>query len=205
MNIKLKLVSVCFILCSFNSRSQNGLCLKYTLVTRNLVTDTLQVFSLAGNSFNQMTRVSDGEARYRSIKLKEKAAESYVLYADNSYRMIPDVQMKEYEVKVLGKEEVNGYSCTKISLVTFSNGNVCYLWLTEAVANYKDYMGISVLDFKLDRLNEALQKIKVSGFPVKIAYKVPDYMTYEFVNASTCDVKPDLFDLTRYTKTPPAK
>jgi len=180
-------------------QSQNAFCFKYALVSRNAVTDTLHVLHMNGNTFNKVTRNTDGKTSYRSLKLKDKPLENYAIHTDDSYRMIPDVQVKEYPITIMGKEQVNGYNCTKISLMTFQDGNTCYLWISDEVPNYTNYMGVSVIDFKIDRLNEALKKNKLAGFPVKIAFKTPDYISYDLVSAGNCNPDPTLFDLGRYT------
>lgn len=178
---------------------QSPFCMYYALVTKNVTTDTLKVTHLNGNTFNQVNRVSTGQTSYRSLKLKDKPAENYAIYNDNSYRMIPDVQIKEYMVTVLGKEKIGAYNCTKISVVTFQNGGLSYMWISDEVPDYKNYLGASVIDFKLDRLAEALKKKNLAGIPVKIAYKVPDYISYELVKAGPCEVDASLFDLNRYS------
>jgi Domain of unknown function (DUF4412) len=190
---------VCFLL-GLSLFGQNGFCFKYKLVTKQVVTDSLHVFNLNGNSLNQLKKANNNQVTYQSLKLKDKAVDDFIIYPDNTYRQIPDVQLKDYVIKVLGQEEINGYKCTKISLVTFNNGNECYLWISDQLPNYKNYLSTTVLDFKLDRLNTGLAKLNLSGIPVKIAFKVPDYMSYEFVTIAPCDINIGLFDLGRYTK-----
>lgn len=200
MVINSKFLSFCCILVGLSLFGQNGFCFKYKLVTKEVVTDSLYVFNLNGNSLNQIKKVSNNQVTYQSIKLKDKVVDDFIIYPDNTYRQIPDVQLKDYVVKVLGQEEINGYKCTKVSVVTFNSGNECYLWITDQLPNYKNYLSTSVLDFKLDRLNAALAKLNVSGIPVKIAFKVPDYMRYELVSANPSEINVGMFDLTRYTK-----
>lgn len=185
--------------------SQTTYSLKFSQVTNKMVTDTLMITYQDGNTMNQLTRTTAGKAVYKTMKLKSTPATSYLMYADNSYRMIPDVQVKDYTVTVIGKEKCNGYNCTKISVQTFLNGNISYLWMTDEIAEAKNLPDLSIVDLKLERINEALKKQSATGgFPVRIAYKVPDYMTYEFVKILPVTTTADLFDLSRYTNAKPA-
>lgn len=183
--------------------SQNGYFIKFRQITNKLVTDTLLISYQDGNTLNQLTHTTVGKTTYKNMKLKANPAVSYVLYPDNSYRTIPDVQVKDYTVTVMGKEQFNGYNCTKISVQTFLNGNISYLWITDEIAEYKNFTDISIVDLKLERINDALKKQGVSGFPVKIAYKVPNYITYEFVNVQATTQNPDVYDISKYTNAKP--
>jgi hypothetical protein len=118
--------------------------------------------------------------------------------------MIPDVQLKEYNVKVIGKEKMAGYNCTKITLSTFANGAESTMWITNELPDYKNYLDVVIVDFKVERINEALKKFNVTGIPVKIAYNVQGNLSYELVKASSCPVNPDLLNIDKYTNSKPA-
>ena len=76
----------------------------------------------------------------------------------------------EYEITVLGREEINGYSCIRIKAAGKSPGDrsEMELWVSKDVPGYRELKNFRTRQFNNASLHKAMEAKGLEGFPVKM-------------------------------------
>lgn len=160
---------------SQNSESENskGLYLEYKAYRKGKSeqTDVLKVYSLDGNSLNELINLKKAANPIKTLTLKSEPGISYRLDEERKlYFKMRNTQLNEYEVTVIGKDSINNYHCTKIEVPNNSEGNYSILWITNEIPSYKKYLSAIVNNYNLGTLDKALKKKGIRGIPIRIEY-----------------------------------
>lgn len=187
------------IIVSISSYAQNGLYLEYRCSDKGTdnQTDVLKVYSLDGNSLNERTNLLDPNYPTNNLRLKSSPDTVYSLYGNQTFLKIPDKQLVEYKIEILGTENVNGYKCIKISLDTHGHSYQT-VWITDQIPLYENYLTAEVNDINLAKLTEALKKKNLKGIPVRITYPEDNSMQYDFVKLKRINMDISWFSIDGY-------
>ena len=105
-----------------------------------------------------------------------------IVYHKNgeTYSSILYNELKEYKIKVIGKEKVNNYDCIKLSVTTLDNGSCSsYIWVTNKVTDLKKLIDLNIHGLNIAKLYLAMDMLNIQGFPVRVEF-VGDYtQTYD--------------------------
>jgi hypothetical protein len=134
-----------------------------------------------------------------NLTLKASPDTAYSLYGNQTYLKMPDKQLAEYKIEILGTENINGYQCTKISLDTRGQ-NDQIVWITDQIPLYENYLTAEVNDIDLAKLTEVLKKKNLKGLPVRITYVEEKSMQYDFVKLQRINMDKSWFSLDSYTE-----
>lgn len=195
------IVALSFLFILSTGYSQNNFALEYLISTdgKDQGLQSLLVFSKDGNTFSRYKRLSDGVTWYQDLRLTKQPQIDYQIF-DDTYLEIPDKQLTEYQLSILGNEVVDKKNCVKISLVAYKGGEKITVWVTKDLPSYESYLTCFVNTIDLRKLNIALKKINVSGFPIKIVYGGRAQQTYEFVSAKIGPLEDSMFSLENFKK-----
>ncbi len=181
-----------------SSFGQNGLYMEYK-GTNGETTDILKIYSLDGNSLNERTNLKYPANPTNNLRLKNSPDTTYSLLANRTYLKIPDEQLSEYKIEIIGTENINGYTCTKISLNTRGQNNQT-IWITDQIPLYQDYLTAEINDIDLSKLTKALKNKNLKGLPVRITYSSENSMQYDFVKLKKINMDKSWFLLDGYTE-----
>src|ERR1700741_816722 len=123
---------------------------------------SLLIFSKDGNTISRLKRLSDNVEWYKSLRLKKQPKIDYQMF-DSTYIEVPDKQLSEYEVKILGEDIFDKKKCVKIEVVSYKGGDKIILWITKEIPSYETYMDCFVNSIDLRKLNQSLKKINQTG------------------------------------------
>lgn len=107
---------------------------------------------------------------------------------------------KDAKIENLGKETVNGYSCTHVRV---TNGeNVSDMWVSKDVLDYATFARMqSSRDKDMPEFARKMKAAGYDGFPVKMV-QTPSNITTELVKVEKQGLDADLFEVPAgYTKT----
>mgnify|MGYP001809687768 FL=1 len=107
---------------------------------------------------------------------------------------------KDAKIENLGKESVNGYSCTHVRV---TNGeNVSDMWVSKDVLDYATYARMqSTRDKDMPEFAKRMKAAGYDGFPVKMVQS-PSSVTTELVKVDRQSLEASLFEVPAgYTKT----
>lgn len=186
---------------SISASGQNGLYMEYKGSNKGTTnqTDILKIYSLNGNSLNERTNLRYPSSPTNNLSLKAIPDTAYSLYDNKTYLKIPDTQLAEYKIELLGTDNINGYSCTKISLDTRGQNDQT-IWITDQIPSYENYLTVVVNDIDLTKLTEALKKKGLKGLPVRITYDEEKSTQYDFVKLNAMDIDKSWLSLDGYSE-----
>jgi Domain of unknown function (DUF4412) len=109
---------------------------------------------------------------------------------------------EKYEVAVLGKETVNGYSTTHVTLkAKTERTGIMHWWVTTDVKGYSDLADMKNRYINGSAATRAMAEKGVQGFPVRMKMGVDKMeMQMDLVKAELMDIPDSKFSLEGYTK-----
>lgn len=181
--------------------AQTGISLEYSVSKKgkNEITGTLKISSLEGNSLNTLTLGAPFNSHDVSLNLKANPDTAYNLLSNRTYIKLEDKQLKEYKIKILGSDSINGYKCVKIALLTRDEINDQTVWITNKFPSYEKYLTATVNGIDLGKLNMALKKKNLSGIPIRITSLEENSLQYDLVTANPADFDRTIFSIDNYT------
>lgn len=174
---------------------------------------TMKSFSQDGNARSEITMSSPampgGNMNLVSITLKAEPKKVYLLNQKDKTYSEMDVNgadeweeraQADYEVTVIGKETVNGYNTTHVSIKI--NGKATEeLWTTKDIAGYAELSQVKTKYTGKANMYKALAAKGADGMPVRIkADEHGHSMQLDLVKAEKRNNPASLFSLTGYTK-----
>jgi len=174
------------------------------------ITGSMKMYSQDGNSRTEMhmdvPRVPGGAMDITTLYLKGQTGKIYML--DDKAKSYTEIALpgsagsdnKEYEVTVLGKETINGYSSTHVKVKAKGSENEQEMWTSTGVTNYEKFKEVRS-KFTNGGLFKALAAKGADGFPVRI--KVVEHgqdLQLDLVKAEAKSNAAILFSLDGYTK-----
>ncbi len=128
---------------------------------------------------------------------KEKTYSEMQASAGEDYK---DHPVADYEVTVLGKETVNGYKTTHVS-VKINGVQRQEMWTTRDIAGYADFSKIKTVYTGKDNLYTALAAKGAEGMPVRIkTTQSGREVQLDLVSAEKRNIPATMFTLNGYTK-----
>jgi hypothetical protein len=109
-----------------------------------------------------------------------------------------DRQLSEYTIRILGKETVNGFHCEKIAVYTHTGNGYVIMWVSNEIPHYKKYLTADINNCNLTKLDFALKKLNLSGFPVRITDTEGVGLQFDFVKVKNVDLDKSMFSLDSY-------
>lgn len=152
-----------------------------------------------------------GEISVVSLTLKDNPDKVFLLDEKNkSYTEIEtgtdeewkDAPVSDYEVTVIGKEEVNGYNATHVQVLHKGSKTPQEYWTSKEVVNYTDMMKMKTKYTGKENMMKALEAKGADGFPVRIkTTEQGNSIQIDLVKAEKKNHPASLFSLNGYTKT----
>jgi Domain of unknown function (DUF4412) len=173
---------------------------------------SMKVYHQDGNTRSEMDmampQMPGGGMKQASLMLKSDPNKVYMLNLQaKTYTEMETgkSEMKEgnaddYEVTLIGKEKVNGYSATHVKLKRKGSTTEEDLWVSTDVPNFANYKNIRS-KYTNSGLYKALGSKGADGFLVRI--KTGEHgrdMQMDLVKAENKTVEASLFSLTGFTK-----
>ena len=108
----------------------------------------------------------------------------------------------EYEITVNGKENVNGYSATHVTVLNKKTQHSSEMWLSKDVKGYADFTSVKSKYLGGDKFFAALKAKDAVGFVVRmvVATGRGGTMQMDLVKAEKRDIDGSVFSLDGYTK-----
>lgn len=148
-------------------------------------------------NFVTLTLASNPDMVY-NLDEKKKTYTEIKMDADDTWKDAPE---SDYEVTVLGKETVNGYNTTHVSVKKKGSKSAEEMWTTTELADYADYSKIKSKYTGKDNLYKALKAKGAAGFPVRIkTTEQGQNIQIDLVKAEKKSTPASLFSLSGYTK-----
>jgi Domain of unknown function (DUF4412) len=192
--------------------SAQGVYMEYKITSSHEgMTGSSKTYSQDGNTRSEFTMASPnmpaGFSRV-TLMLKSDPKKGYMLNEklksyleiDMSSSIAKESDQSQYEVIVVGKENVNGYNCTHIQIKMKDPKLDQDMWLSTEVLNYRSFESAKSM-YTTSGLYKAFAAKGVAGFPVRIkAVQSGDNVQIDLVKAEVrkCDVS--LFSLAGYKK-----
>jgi hypothetical protein len=150
-----------------------------------------------------------GEMQITSLSLKTEPNKIYLLnekektyteMATGNDEEWKDRAQSDYEVTVLGKETINGYNTTHVS-IKINGKQREELWTTRDIAGYGEFAKIKTKYTGKDNLYKALAAKSADGLPVRIKVDERGHnMQMDLVKAEKRSNPANLFSLDGYKK-----
>ena len=177
------------------------------------VSGSMKLFSQDGNSRSEIVmktpQAPDGEEiKFTSLSLKDEPQKVYLLNEkDKTYSELnsgsandyTDYPQSSYEVIVIGKEIVNSYNTTHVS-IKINGTQQEEMWTTKDIVGYADFSKLRSKYTGKDNLYKALAAKGADGMPVRI--KVNEHgqsMQIDLLKAEKRNNAASLFSLSGYT------
>ena len=169
---------------------------------------SMKTYSQDGNSRSEVSIASPqlaGPMQITSLMLKAEPTKIYMLNdKTKTYSEMAtgkdDHAQADYEITVVGKEKVNGYNTTHVT-VKVNGMQSQELWTTKDIAGYADFSKIKTKYSGKENLYQALSAKGAEGMPVRI--KATDRgqgMQMDLVTAEKRSNPASLFSLAGYAK-----
>ncbi len=109
----------------------------------------------------------------------------------------------EYEVTIVGKEQVDNYNCIHVKVRSGSSQHERDIWVSKDVAGWANYISIRNTYLSGSRLFDALKAKGAEGCIVRLTTEGTNggQMQMDLVKAEKRDVDESIFSLAGYTKT----
>ena len=174
---------------------------------------TIKSYSQDENSRSEvnmiMPQLPGGGIKITSLALKAEPNTVYLLNEkDKTYSQIDntgnqdykDLPQADYEVTVVGKETVNGYNATHVT-IKINGVQREEMWTTKDLAGYADFSKIKTKYTGKANLYKALTNKGADGMPVRIkANERGQSIQLDLVKAEKRSNPASLFSLSGYTK-----
>lgn len=187
---------------------------KMTSPGSDAVNGSMKAYAQDGNSRTEIAmsvpQLQTGAIQIVTLSLKSAPGKTFLLNekqktyseteADNT-NAYEDLPQADYEVTVLGKEVVNGYSATHVS-VKVNGKQQEEMWTTKELAGYSEFSNIKTKYTGKSNLYQSLAAKGADGMPVRI--KVNEngqQVQMDLVKAERRNNQTSLFSLTGYSKT----
>jgi uncharacterized protein DUF4412 len=171
---------------------------------------TMKAYVQDGNTRSQISMTSPMAMEIVTLTLKTTPNTVYMLSdKDKTYSEVDiskseqwkDSPQDEYEITVIGKENVNGYNSTHVKVKRKDSKVEQELWVTTEIHDYAAFMNAKTKYTGRQSLNKALEAKGVMGFPVRILVNEHGSdVQIDFVKAEKKDNAASLFSLDGYTK-----
>jgi len=215
MNMQ-KLISLSLALLIAGGLSAQGYYVEFKMTSANkeaALNGSMKSFSQDGNSRSEinmiMPQMPGGAIKITSLTLKDEPNKIYLINEkDKTYSEIEsatqedykDLPQADYEITLVGKETVNGYNTTHVT-IKINDKLREELWTTKDIAGYADFSKIKTKYTGKDNMYKALAAKGAEGMPVRI--KATDRgqgMQMDLVKVEKRNNPASLFSLTGYTK-----
>ena len=160
--------------------AQSDICVDFVPAKDSKTKFLLKCISTGNLTISEIKSPNDSLPIFQSMRLKSNPM--LIVYHKNgeTYSSILYNELKEYKIKVIGKEKVNNYDCIKLSVTTLDNGSCSsYIWVTNKVTDLKKLIDLNIHGLNIAKLYLAMDMLNIQGFPVRVEF-VGDYtQTYD--------------------------
>lgn len=173
---------------SIKSYSQDGNARSEAVITAPQLPNGIKITSLSLKAAPSVIYLlNDKDKTYSEVKTSE--SEDY-----------KDFPQSEYEITVLGKETVNGYNTTHVS-VKINGKQRQEMWTTKDIAGYADFSKVRTKYTGQDNLYKALAAKGAEGMPVRVKMSERGQIVQlDLVKAEKRSNPASLFSLSGYAK-----
>jgi len=183
-------------------QAQKGIYLEYkaSIKGKEEIVDSLKIVSLNGNSINELINLKYPKSPNKTLFLKSDPNMGYRIMQNKTFFKMPDSQLSEYKINILGNEIINGFNCIKIELTTQDRTDNQYtlIWISTAPPYSENFMTATINGISLTKLNNILKKNNLNGVPIRITYSQENSLQYDFIKATLIDLDPSIFSLNGY-------
>ena len=184
-------------------------------ITSDHVSGTVKTSCLDGNSRSDMDmemNMGGNTRQMNNTTLIRKDAPNTVYMLNETSKTYTESDIskshavasddEEYDITVLGKEKVNGYSCTHVKVTAKKSNLASDMWVSAEVSNYSEFAVVKSKYLGGKNLFSALNAKGAAGFVVRIKMNDPRAgdMQMDLVKAEKKDLSESLFSLDGYKK-----
>jgi hypothetical protein len=211
-----KLLSLCLFTAAFIILNAQGYYIEYKLSSsggdEGNLSGFMKTYAQDGNSRMEMNMNIGGVGAMDMVSLSLKSSPNIVYLLNEKSKTYTelsstdsedwkDYPQNEYEVTLIGKEKVNGYTATHIKIRRKGSANDIEMWNTTEVSGYADLAALKTKYTGKSNLLKAMQAKGAEGFPVRIRVAEKRYtMQMDLVKAEKQSNPSSLFSLNSYTK-----
>lgn len=190
-----------------------GAYIEYVLTGENNVkTGNMYLYYQDGNSRSEMKtnipQMPGGGMSFVVLYLKNSPGKSFRLdeknktYVETEFKEsgMAESEANDYEVTVLGKEKVNGYSCTHLTIKKKTSAFQEEMWTTTEIKDFEKYKDVNS-KYTTKGMYKALKDNGADGFPVRMKTTERSHnMVIDLVKAESRENPASLFSLDGYAK-----
>ena len=158
-----------------------------------------QTFWIVSDEFRPTCCVFRQDAPGKAYTISEKDK----TYSETEISNTPGNENKEdYEITLIGKELVNGYSCTHATALNKKTKRTSEVWLSKDVKGYAEYTSLRNTYLGGSKFFEALKEKGAEGFVVRsvMVDGKGENMQMDLVKAEKKDIDETMFSLDGYTR-----
>jgi len=210
------LMLIAIVLLAINSFAKEGIYMEFKMTSKSF-NGSIKSYSSGGDNLTESNMVGNynGTSVSRditSLKLQTDPDNVYTLneqdktYSVTNVSRVPDRnEDADYEITVLGKENVNHYNTTHVKLVNRKTQHEMEMWLTKDIPQYEHYTAVKN-KYTGSNLYRQLKDKGAEGLAVRITMNEertgPTQL--DLVKAEERNIDPSMFSLGGYTRSGPA-
>ncbi len=211
---KCTLIVVAFLISAISVIAKEGIYIEFKVTSSAMkMSGTSKSYYAGGSSRTEMNMQSDampGPMNIVSLYLSSEPGKAYSLNEkDKTYtetdisKAIENREDDEYDVTVQGKEKVNGYNATHVTVLNKRTQHSSEMWLSKEVAGYADYATVKSKYLGGEKFFSMLKEKNAEGFVVRmeVAAGRGGTMQMDLVKAEKRNIDESLFSLDGYSKT----
>ena len=195
---------------SITAFAREGIYLEFKITVASM-TGNNKVYSSDGDTRSEITMVSDAMPNpYSAITLVLHNAPDKVYnlnekdktYSETDAGKSSENNDDDYEITVLGKENINNYNCTHVSVRYKKSKHTSDMWLSKDIVGYAGYTVVKNKYLGGSKFFNALKDKGADGFVVRLVTNSEKggKMQMDLVKAEKRTIAESLFSLGGYTK-----
>ncbi len=202
-----------FALFAANAFAREGMYLEFKM-TGGKISGTSKSYSCNGNTRSETSFINPMmKTPMTSVSLMLKDAPDIIYTLNEEDKTYTERQTGkndirkgeegEYEVTIVGKEQINNYSCIHVKVRSGASQRERDIWVSKDVAGWANYISIRNAYLAGSRLYDALKAKGAEGCIIRLTTEGTNggMMQMDLVKAEKKDIDESIFSLSGYTKT----
>lgn len=193
---------------AFHGAAKDGLYLEFK-ITSTSMNGTSKSYVANGSSRNEVNIKNSAMPAPMAITtliLANRADTVYTISEKDktfSGALAPKTTEQDYVVTVVGKERIDKYNCTHVSILYKKSKHTVDMWVSKDIPGYARYTEVTNDFLAGITFFNTLKKQGVEGFTVRIVNNIPkgEKLQLDLVKAEKKKIKESLFSLSGYKRT----
>ncbi len=210
--MKKALLSVAFALLAVTVYGKEGIYLEFKMTSSNMNGNS-KSYSAAGDFRTEITMEHPGSGQPINITSLHLQSTPDVIYSINEKEKTYSKMERgkgasegsddDYDVTVLGKEKVNGFNCTHVTVKNRKTGRESEMWMSKDIPNYSSFTSVKTEQLGGAHFFNALKAKGADGFVARLvaAGGRGEKIQMDLVKAEKRDIPSSYFSLDGYKQT----